>query len=283
MYHIRPITAAAPLLFILSLCIAAPLRCVARVTDTGGQSAGTGSLFVNIGPRLVNDLAGVFTTYQIDSLEQALVAFDDSTSNQICVFTVPDLEGQDVAQYALRLANRLGVGSSRNNGVIVLLKPRGNDGYVDVTIQVGRGLEGAIPDVYASRIIRNIMGPQLRQNRYFKAVSLACAELMPLASGEISEPRDGEDDDDLVIVLGFFIIIFILIIIVTAIASKNNSGRGNGHSSGGGWDGGPIIFNRGGGFGGGSLGGGSFGGGHIGGFGGFGGGSFGGGGASGRF
>lgn len=283
MYHIRSITAATALLFFLSLCIAAPLQCVARVTDTDGQSASAGSLSVNSEARLVNDLAGVFTAYQIDSLERILVAFDDSTSNQICVFTVPDLRGQDVAQYALRLANRLGVGSSRNNGVMVLLKPRGDDGYVDVTIQVGRGLEGAIPDVYASRIIRNIMGPQLRQDRYFKAVSLACAELMPLASGEISEPRDGEGDDDAFIVLGIFIIIFILIIILAAIASKNNNGRDNGNSNGGGWDGGPIIFNRGGGFGGGSLGGGAFGGGHIGGFGGFGGGSFGGGGASGRF
>ena len=106
--------------------------------------------------RLVNDFAGAFTQYQTDSLETALVDFDDRTSNQICVVTVTSLHDYEVAEYALRLANKWGIGSSRNNGVLVLLKTR-EGGYVDVTIQVGHGLEGAIPDAYASRIVRNIM------------------------------------------------------------------------------------------------------------------------------
>ena len=96
-------------------------------------------------PRLVNDLASAFTQYQADSLEAVLVDFDERTSNQICVVTLTDLHDYDVAQFALALANKWGIGSSRNNGVLVLLKTR-NGGYVDVTIQVGRGLEGAIPD-----------------------------------------------------------------------------------------------------------------------------------------
>ena len=230
--------------------------------------------------RLVNDLAGAFTLEQADSLERVLVAFDDSTSNQICVVTVSDLGGYEVAEYALRLANRWGVGSARNNGVVVLLKPRGAGRYVDVTIQVGRGLEGAITDVHASRIIRGTMGPHLVKNEYFPAVAEACEQLMALASGEISEPR--EDDDTgaiilaLIVMLGMTLLIFALIYA----AAKDNKGGGSGGSSGHS-GGGPTVFwggpNLGGGRSGGSFGG--FGGG----FGGFGGGSFGGGGASGRF
>ena len=44
--------------------------------------------------RLVNDFAGLFTAGQVDELERKLVAFDDSTSNQITVVTVNDLEGR---------------------------------------------------------------------------------------------------------------------------------------------------------------------------------------------
>lgn len=233
-------------------------------------------------PRLVNDLASAFTQYQTDSLEMVLDDFDRRTSNQICVVTLTDLHDYDVVEFALRLANKWGIGSSRNNGVLILLKTR-NGGYVDVTIQVGRGLEGAIPDAYASRIIRNIMGPHLRNDEYWPAVNKACTELMALAEGEISEPRDSEDDDmvPLLIMAAFFLVAFLLILYA---ASKDDNHRG-----GGGFRGPTIIFGpgsgsshsnwTGGGFGGGSGWGGGFGGG----FGGFGGGSFGGGGASGRF
>lgn len=233
-------------------------------------------------PRLVNDFASAFTAAQRDSLETALVEFDDSTSNQICVVTVKDLQGMDVADYALALGRKWGVGSKRNNGVIVLLKTR-EGSYVDVTIQVGRGLEGAIPDVYASRIIRNIMGPHLRNDEYWPAVSKACIELMALAKGEISEPRDAAEGsgEGAIVVLGVFFLIIFLLILLAASKDKNNRG-----GRGGGFFNGPTITHVpssrsshssswGGGFGGGS--------GWGGGFGGFGGGSFGGGGASGRF
>ena len=52
-------------------------------------------------PRLVNDLAGVMTQAQADSLEQRLVAYSDSTTTQIAVLVVPDLEGQDASSYAI--------------------------------------------------------------------------------------------------------------------------------------------------------------------------------------
>lgn len=228
-------------------------------------------------PRLVNDLAGVFPPGRIDSLERALVAFDDSTSNQICVVTVADLHGYDVAEYALRLANRWGVGSNRNNGVIVLLKPRGTDRYVDVTIQVGRGLEGAITDVYASRIIRGTMGPHLVKDEYFPAVSKACAQLMALACGEISEPRKDEDEGAIIAMIVVCVLAVIFLLALLYAASKEGGSGPGGYSGGGS---GPVIFwgNRPSSSGSGWSGG--FGGG---GFGGFGGGSFGGGGASGRF
>ena len=232
--------------------------------------------------RLVNDFAGIFSAWQRDSLERVLVAFDDSTSNQITVVSVQTLAGRDVDEFAVRLANEWGIGTKKlNNGVLLLIKPRGRDNnYIDVTIQVGRGLEGAIPDAYASRIIRNIMGPLLRQDLYFPAIVKGCDEIKALASGEIKEPRDGEEEvPGWIIAMGFLLMIIGITILLVGLDKYNRKHGGTGLGGGSGSGGGPIIFG-GGSHGHGGWSGGSFGGG---GFGGFGGGSFGGGGASGRF
>ena len=61
--------------------------------------------------RLVNDLAGMFSPAQVEELEHRLVAFDDTTSNQITVVTVSDLEGYEPAEYAVKIGTSWGVGS----------------------------------------------------------------------------------------------------------------------------------------------------------------------------
>ena len=108
-------------------------------------------------PRLVNDLVGIFTPMQTASLETMLVNFDDSTSNQIAVVTVNDLGGYEVADFAREIGVGWGVGSSDfNNGIVVLVKPKTEGSGGEVTIQVGYGLEGAIPDAECWAIIRDI-------------------------------------------------------------------------------------------------------------------------------
>ena len=227
--------------------------------------------------RLVNDLAGIFSNAQVETLERMLVALDDSTSNQICVISVPDLEGQSAAEYATRIGIGWGVGSEKfDNGVVVLVKPKTDVSSGEVFIAVGYGLEGAIPDAYAKRIIESIMLPHFRNNDYYNGVLEACKVLMQLASGEISEFRDDFDDDDIAMIASVVLSLCIIILLV-ALAIKNNngsSGKGNG-SRGGTIYTGPVFRSSNWGSGGSSFGGG--------GFGGFGGGSFGGGGAGGRW
>ena len=235
--------------------------------------------------RLVNDLAGIFTSGQVRHLEEMLVAFDDTTSNQIAVVTVNDLEGYPPSEYAVRSGLGWGVGDKDfNNGIVVLVKPKTADSSGQVSIQVGYGLEGAIPDVYAKRIIDNQMIPHFQSGDYYGGVLAACEKLMAYASGEISEERDRDEEgmDDLVAML----ILMGLLFLVFLYLSKHSGNGGNGGSGGGGGRYiyiGPIGRSGGSIFGGGSSwgGGSSFGGG--GGFGGFGGGSFGGGGASGSW
>ena len=233
-------------------------------------------------PRLVNDFAGVLGS-RADELERVLVAFDDSTSNQITVVTVTSLDGYAVEEFALELGRKWGVGKTINNGVVVLVKPKNSDGGGEVTIQVGYGLEGAIPDAYCRRIIDNEMIPAFKEEDYYKGVYNACDQLMKLASGEISEPRKADDPSGWAMLLGFFLPLVIFVIVVSIIHKKGGgSNMSDGNDAGGSRR--PFVWFGPGGssssWGGGSSG---WGGGHSGGFGGFGGGSFGGGGASGRW
>lgn len=230
--------------------------------------------------RLVNDLAGIFSPAQITALENTLVAFDDSTSNQIAVVTVKDLEGYPASEYATRIGLEWQVGTAQfNNGIVVLVKPKTLDSSGQVFIAVGYGLEGAVPDAYVKRIIESKMIPYFRNNDYYAGVAAACDVLMKLASGEISVQREMEAEDDLGSVFAALFIIFLIMYIAIIISGKG----GNGNSGGSGSNGprtvyvGPIITS------GRSYGGGGFSGGFGGGFGGFGGGSFGGGGAGGSW
>src|ERR1700749_2708700 len=73
-------------------------------------------------PRLVVDAAGLLSSDQQNILEQKLDAFNDSTSNQIAVVTVKDLDGDDVEDYANKLFRSWGIGGSKhNNGVLLLV------------------------------------------------------------------------------------------------------------------------------------------------------------------
>ena len=229
--------------------------------------------------RLVNDYADLFSSGQETNLERILTAFNDSTSNQIAVLTVNDLEGMPASEYAIRTGLEWGVGSEKfDNGIVILVKPKSSTPG-EVFIAVGYGLEGAIPDAYAKRIINNLMIPHFKENDYFGGVTEACGILMKLASGEISEASEDLDKEDMIMTM-IFLVVLTIVLIILAIAMKNgNNGRGGGGSR---YDDvfttGPIIIRSGN-----SFGGSSFGGGFGGGFGGFGGGSFGGGGAGGSW
>ncbi|MBP5650054.1 MAG: TPM domain-containing protein [Bacteroidales bacterium] len=250
-------------------------------------------------PRLVNDYAGVLTSEQVNELEHRLVAFNDSTSNVICVVIVNDLGDYSAAEFAYEIGDQWGVKDKKfNNGVVILIKPssaRGGDG--DIYIATGYDLEGVLPDAACKRIIEQQFIPELKQGNYYEAIVNGLDVILPAVAGEINVARD--DGEDGAFLAGFVLFLFIMIIILIVSASRSSRNRKGGNGSGNGsgndedllnaifW--GSLLSNghRGGsgysgssGFGGG-FGGGSFGGGGFGGFGGSGG--FGGGGAGGRF
>lgn len=223
-------------------------------------------------PRLVNDYTGTLSTSEINTLEHKLVAYDDSTSTQILVMLVDDLQGYSVEQYATEIGHSWGVGQKgKNNGVVILVKPQNGNGKGRVNISPGYGMEPYVTDATAKRIIEKEMIPEFQNGDYYKGIDNAVNVIMDLCSGKFSQDDYADKDG---FPLWLIIILIIAIIIVFSGNNNNQNYSGGGHRT--------IWIPTGGGFGGG-FGGGSFGGGSSGGFGGFGGGGFGGGGASGSW
>lgn len=233
-------------------------------------------------PRLVNDFAGILGDCQW--LEDTLEKIAMETSNQICVVTLNDLGGYEPVQMAYRIGDKWGVGKrDKDNGVVILVKPKTADSKGEAFIAPGKGLEGAITDISGYRIVEKEMIPYFKENDYLGGVWAGVQVVRDLATGEYNEEDYVQQGDDgALLALIMFILIFAFFLYL---AHKSNSGNNGNRNNGdtGTW-GGPIIFTSGNDWGRGSSwsGGGTWGGGG-GGWGGFGGGSFGGGGGGGSW
>jgi len=230
-------------------------------------------------PRLVNDFANILSSDELQNLETKLVAFNDSTSVQIAVITVPSLDGYDKADYAQQIGQKWGVGGSKfNNGFVVLIKPKSAVEKGEAFIATGYGVEQFVPDATAYDIVNNEMIPYFKQNDYFGGINAATDVIMSLVKGEFKAENYGKHKKGSSI--GFIIIIIIVIIFL--LTRNNNNNRTINRSGTGGMLFFPWMMGGGGRSGGGGFGSGGsgFGGG---GFGGFGGGGFGGGGAGGSW
>lgn len=230
--------------------------------------------------RLVNDFAGVFSSAENSALEQKLLAYNDTTSTQIYVVTVDDLGGYAASDYAFKLGEKWEVGQkSKDNGAVILIKPKIGNSRGQAFIATGYGLEARINDAYAGRIVRNEMIPYFIDEDYFGGVNAAIDVMIARLSGEYL--ADNEEDE------GGFPFIFVIIGIIAIIVIISIIGGGGDQNIGGGGhhrtNMPPIFFPPRSGRSSGGFGGGGFGGGGFGGFGGGGGGRFGGGGAGGSW
>ena len=232
---------------------------------------------------LVNDYAGVLSASQKQSLESKLVAFDDSSSTQIAVAILKSVGDYDINEYAVELGRKWGVGQSgKNNGIMIVVAV----GDRKISIQTGYGVEGALPDVYARRIIENDIKPNFKAGDYYAGLDAGTTSIIKYTKGEYKndKPKTSKSKN------GISGIVLLIIIVVIILIVKKGGGGGNSEVIGGRgasnalfW---AMLFGSGGGRGnsGWGGGGGGFGGGSSGGgFGGFGGGSFGGGGSSGSW
>lgn len=220
-----------------------------------------------------NDFTGTISQNNLSEIEQSLRKFNSETSTQIVFLMINTTEDYpiEMLSYDIAAANKIG-GKENNNGILFLVAKNDRN----MRIEVGYGLEGALPDATCNSIIRNEVAPHFKNEDYNAGVVAGLNAIMAATRGEY-KAKDTEKKNGGSLKFWIILIILLLFFIMPKIGGRRRIGSGISYYGGG-------LGGLGGGFGGfgGSGGGSSFGGGGFGGFSG-GGGSFGGGGSSGSW
>ena len=146
--------------------------------------------------RRVTDLSGTLSAQQTSELESKIAAFEAQKGSQIAVLIVPTLDGEDIAQFGIRVADKWKIGRGKVNGARV------DDGVILIVakndrklrIEVGYGLEGAIPDAIAKRVIAETITPYFKAGDFYGGISAGVGQLIQLISGE-PLPAPTQPDD----------------------------------------------------------------------------------------
>lgn len=223
---------------------------------------------------LVHDRTKTLTPEQESHLESKLLAYNDSTSNQIAVVLISTTDGHSIDDVGLKILRSWGVGgqADKDNGIVLLVVKDDRK----VKIEVGYGLEGAVSDYTAKSIIDNELLPNFKAGNYYRGIDEAIDAIIKASAGRYEAPKGyGKKKKGLSEWQIFLIIMGVWIFLGMISKGKGGGGYasrrgyrglGGGALGGGGWSGGGWSSGGGGG-----------------GFGGFGGGSGGGGGASGSW
>lgn len=254
---------AAVLLAIWGVVFTAPLF----TTPVAAQIA-----FPQLTGRVV-DQANALSADTERALSDASARFEQATTNQLVIVTLPSLQGQTIEDFGYQLGREWGIGrAGKNNGALLIVAPQERT----VRIEVGYGLEGTLTDAVAKGIIEQRIIPRFRDGDFNGGVRAGADAIIAVLSGDTataSRMAEAASRKIKAPVPNESIVPFVVIAIAVVILMLRSSRR---RRRLGPW--GMIGMGGLGGFGGGGSGGGSGGGGFSGG-----GGSFGGGGASGRW
>lgn len=172
----------------------------------------------------VNDYANILSTNAKQSFENELKSFTASTSNEIAVVTIPDLGGDTVENYASKLFESWKIGNAKNDNGILLLIARDDH---KLRIEVGYGLEGALPDILAKDIIDNQITPSFKQGNYDNGVALGIRAIEEATKGEykVSNNAQGNANDIRLFKFGFYFLMFgfVLLQIIASILARSKS------------------------------------------------------------
>ncbi len=158
----------------------------------------------------ITDLTGTLDSGQLASLESDLRAFEQRKGSQIAVLMLPSTQPESIEQYSIRVAERWKIGRAKvDDGVILIIAKKDQR----LRIEVGYGLEGAIPDVVAKRVIREVIAPHLLANDFYGGIREGAQTLMKLIEGEKLPARartQGSSVDDY---QSLFVVLLIVVVV----------------------------------------------------------------------
>jgi uncharacterized protein len=159
----------------------------------------------------VNDYAGMISPSVKSKIEEGLRAFEQSDSTQIVILTVPSLEGENLDEFGIKVAETWKIGHlGKDNGVIFIVSKEERK----IRIEVGRGLEGKLTDLMTGRIIDQVIKPRFKQEDFSGGFVAGVSALIAATRGEFKagprQPRRRQKDFPPLLTFLLFFGIFIL-------------------------------------------------------------------------
>lgn len=168
----------------------------------------------------VNDFAGMLQVSERQALETKLDAFEKQTGNAIVVATIPNLGGDTVENYAVRLFEEWGIGQKgKDNGVLVLIARDDRR----VRIEVGYGLEGSLTDAQSYWIIQGVITPAFRNGNYYAGLDGAADKIIAALGGEIIPSASAESAQSSNVNIDWFWLVLFAPIWLASILGRSKS------------------------------------------------------------
>ncbi|MFY9259789.1 MAG: YgcG family protein [Gallionella sp.] len=188
----------------------------------------------------VTDLTATLNAAQIQTLETKLADFEGKKGSQIGVLIVPTTQPETIEQYSIRVVDKWKLGRKGVDDGVLLLVAK-NDRKL--RIEVGRGLEGALNDATAKRIIAEIITPAFKQGDFAGGIAAGVDSIIKVVNGEalpsppaslaVVENTDFDPEGQLGgLIIGLFLLIPLWLLIPSG---KHKRGRNYYGSSGHGW------------------------------------------------
>jgi uncharacterized protein len=210
-------------------------------------------------PHFIVDEAHVLSSSTVGDIEKQLEDFEQKTSNQIVVAIYPKIQtDDDIAAYSVRIFQAWKIGTkAHDNGVLLLVSVQDHR----LTIQVGYGLEGALPDATAKTIIDQDITPRFKSGDYNGGIRAGVNSIMAATKGEY---KASSNNAGAAAIFAFIVIVFVIITVIRfgtlysasggsfwwtlLLMFLNSSGnsRSSGGYGGGGFSGGGGFFGGGG-------------------------------------
>lgn len=157
----------------------------------------------------VTDQTGTLTSEQRAGLEQRLAAFEQDKGSQVAVLIVATTEPETIEQYSIRVAEAWQLGRKDVDDGVLLLVAKDDR---KLRIEVGYGLEGALPDAIAKRIIEEIITPRFRGGDFPGGIEAGVERILGVIQGEPLPPPErrrewGERDLDLLLWAGLGLLV----------------------------------------------------------------------------
>ena len=180
--------------------------------------------------RRVTDLTATLSADQVAALDGKLAAFEAQKGSQIAVLILPTTQPEDIAQFGIRVAERWKIGRAKVDDGVILIVAKDDRA---LRLEVGYGLEGAIPDAIAKRVIAETITPYFKAGDFYGGIDAGVQQLMRLIEGEPLPPpsaleKNGDDSSFVMLIVGGIVAGWLLSMLMSRPAAGGVAALGSG-------------------------------------------------------